>query len=725
MLEPSPSSAAPSASATIPSAPARRALNERFVLLALFAFASLVYITCTGHGFVVDDTFLLVENPYVKSFHYLRQILFSDFWGFRGQGAHSNFYRPLVMLTLLGEYMVLGLRPAWYHLVNVLINATVVVMVYRLARQWWPRGSGALWAALLFAVLPLHVEAVSPVSGLSDLGCALFMLLSLWVYVRAPRSGEEPSRGRWWGSAGLLLLALLYKEVALMLLPLLVYYEHFVLRDGGRRFLERCRRYLPHLLVVLFYLAVRISVLGGFTTLRQRPDATLTDTVQSGLSLLGIYLYKFVWPQYLTYFLTFQAPRGWTDFYVLMGAAWALLAVVGFFRCWRRATVVSFAILWFFLTVGPVLNIHWLGVSVYGERFMYIPSVAFCWLVGAGLGRLGEFEGTQPGLRWKVASVFAVIIVLAYGIRTEVRVPDWKNNFTLAEATLRVDPGSGSYHIYLGNTYRQIGNRDRARREYIQAIALDPGGVEGYLDLAGVFMDDGAAPTAAMLVQRAAQIDPTFPETFYTWGVIELAQGNKDRARQMFERAVALNPSFGDALNNLGVLSLNAGNLEAAQGFLERAVRANPAWVDSHMNLGVVLARRNQFRPAEAEFRRAIQLDPARDGPYLALASLYEQQKNLSAALEQYQAAVRVQPASGNAWFRLGVLALKMGNVAEATRALVRAEAIQPGSPLVHLQLGLAYSAAGKGLEARHELETCLSLDPHNDEAREALRKIP
>lgn len=699
--------------------------SDRRIMLALFAFGCLVYISATGHGFVVDDHLLLVENPYVKSFHYLRQIFRADFWSFRGLGGNSNFYRPLVMLTLLLEYAAFGFRPAWYHLVNILLNAGVVVLFYRVAREWWPKGSGPLWGALLFAVLPLHVENVSPVSGLSDVGCGFFLLFGLWFYVRGSPSGAGPRPRDIWLAAAFLFLAALFKEVAVLVLPMLIYYEHLVRRDGAPGLVNRFLRYLPALLCVAVYMVLRISALHGLTTFTQRPDATWTGTVLSAFSLLGLYLYKFVWPQYLTYFLTFHPPQGLTDLYVMLGIAWSGVAVLGLLRTWKRAPAVAFCILWFFVMLWPTLNIHWLGVSVYGERYLYIPSMGLCWLAGAGLGWLTGSEEGRPPIKWKLATAVASAIILAYGIRTEIRLPDWKNNLTLAQATLRVDPESGSRHVYVGNTYRNLGDREGARREYIQAIALEPGGIEAYLDLAGVFMDDGAVPTARLLLQRAAELDPTFPETFYTWGVVELGQGNKDRARKLFERAVALNPNFGDALNNLGALDMAEGRLEAAQQLLTRAVVANPSSLDSHINRGAVLARRGLYQEATIEFRRAMQLAPGSEAPYLGLASAYEEEGNSSAAWQVYQEAVRALPASGNAWFRMGVLAMKMGNTAQATAALARAAAIQPNSPLAHLQLGLALVAAGKEEDARRELGICLRLDPQNQSAQEALRKLP
>jgi tetratricopeptide (TPR) repeat protein len=699
--------------------------REPFATLLLLGFSLLLYVTTTGHEFVVDDNLLLAHNPYVLSLHYVREIFTQDFWSFLGARGETGFYRPLVMLTLLGERMLFGLRPAGYHLVNVVLNAVVAVLVYRLARALWREGGGAFWAGLLFSVLPVHTENVAPVSGISDLQCALFMLLAAAIYMRPVDSrGHLPGRSSWLAGV-LFLLAALAKEVALVLPVLVVFYEHF-LRPSDDRVdaKERVGRYVPMLMLATLYLAARIAVFRGFAKLPGGHNLDLKTTIASGFSLLGQYCYKLVWPRQLTYFLTFHPPQAWYDRYVLLGTLFVLLAAAAFFRCWRRQRAVSFAVLWFFLTLGPVLNARWVGASAYGERYLYIPSIAFCWLVGEGLARLRGSKPEGQAARWILAPGLALLLVVVLAARTLARLPDWKNNGALALATLREDPDSGMYHVYLGNAFREQGERGLARKEYVAALALDPSIGEAYLNLAGVLMDDGAVDAARELMKRAVKANPRFPETFHAWGLIELGQGERGRARKLFERAVALNPNYCDALNNLGVMSLEDGKLEEAQGFLTRAVRADPRSLDAAMNLGAVLAQKGDFVRAEAQFRHALQLAPTSAVPYLSLATLNEQQGKQPAALEMYRLAVRVQADSANAQFRLGVLALKMGNVAEATRALERAAALQANSPLAHTQLGLAYLAAGDRSGARREIETGVRLNPNDEAAKAALHKL-
>jgi Flp pilus assembly protein TadD len=697
---------------------------DRIAYLLLFTASLALYVSTTGFNFVVDDKLLLARNPYVLSLHYLKDIFTSDFWGFLGARGETGYYRPLIMLTLLLERLVFGLRPAWYHLVNVVLNAGVSLLVYRLARIMWPKSKGALWAGLLFAVLPVHVEAVAPVSGISDLQCALFMLLSAAIYMRPlDGQGRLPRRSAWLAAA-VFLLAAFSKEIALALPLLLIFYEHFLRPGEPRTWWMRIERYVPMLLATLLYLAARFAALGRFSKPYGGTHLGFKPTVLYALSLLGAYASKLVWPQHLTAYLRYRPPESAFDLPVMLGGGFTLLAFFVFFRYWRRERSISFAILWFFLILGPAINVRWLGLSPYGEHYLYLPSAAFCWLAGEGLGKLQASESEKSHKARLFAGALSIVLLGLLSMRTLRRLPDWKNNLTLALATLRETPDAGPYHVYVGNAYREAGQRGLARQEYVAAIALDPSVIEAYLNLAGILAEDGSVGGSRFILRRAAELDPSFPEIFYTWGVIELGQGNKPLARALFERAVALNPNYCDALNNLGVMSLEEGDLEAAQKFLARSIAADPFSESPHSNLGSVLSRKGDLRGAEAEFRRAIQIAPSDGLTYMLLASLYEQQGKTSAALDTYHEALRVQPESATAEFRLGVLMLKLGRVPEAIEALERAEKIQPNSPLVHTELGAAYQSSGRVADARRELKMALQLKPDNEVAKSMLRKL-
>jgi Tfp pilus assembly protein PilF len=782
-----------------------------------------LYIATTGYGLVGDDSILIGDNPYIRSFHFLRQIFTQNFWSFRGARGQSVYYRPMVMFSFLLQARLFGIRSAPFHLVNVLINAAVVAMVYQLGKRFWPVGRGAWWGALLFAALPVHTEDVATVSGISDLECAAFFLGAFLVYtgsaaaaavgqdvavsseqsdmpvgqgapkdhendepalsplgervdrdgafisrrgtgegvLRTPRplfseqgtAGAGFSRVRAWMSALLFLLAALSKETALAAPPLLIFYEHFLRRDRARP-RERLSRYLPTLLLAGFYIVVHLAVIADYAAVESPRRMPRRDSLMFGFTQLGEYVAKLLWPQHMSYYWRFRPPSSVWEPTLLLGLLFALWSAGVVVAGWRRDRSVSFAIIWFFLTLAPVLSFAGIGVPGYGERYLYLPSVGICWLLGAGLDLMARKGGSAlllplgegPGVRgrtatshpwfpWRkgaalgppgqvVATALGLALVAAAALKTGLRLPVWRSNFTLGRATVQEDPNAAMFHVYLGNEYRQRGNRDGARTEYIQAIASDPLAGEAFVNLAGVLLDEGSVGAAEDVLRRGAQLNATFSKPLFALGKIAGRRGDKAEARDLYERALARDPNDGEVLVALGILSLEEERLAEAESLLGRAALVQPASALVHLNLGAVLARERKFANSEAEFRRAIELAPESEPPYLALAASFEDQGKQAAALDLYRQIVAAAPHSANAQFRLGVLALQMGKNGEAVAALEKAAVEQPQSTLVHAQLGMAYLASGNPERARQEIEKAEASAPDDATVRLAVTKL-
>ena len=698
---------------------------DRLAIPLLILFSVALYILTTGYDLVGDDAILIGGNPYVRSFHFLREIFTQNFWAFRGARGDSIYYRPLVMFTFLVQTMLFGTRAAPFHLCNVLLNSWVVVMVYQLGKRLWPTGQGALWGALLFAALPVHSEDVATVSGISDLECAAFFLAALLIYTHPP-DARGFSRLRAWMSALVFLLAALCKEVALAAPLLMVFYEHFLRGDAATRFSQRLSRYLPSFLLAAFYVVVHLAVIGSVSGVGPPSRMRLRETVIFGSTQLGEYVAKLIWPQHLSYSWKFYPPLSWRDPAVLMGMLFVLWSVGMVAAWWRRCRPVSFAIVWFVLTLAPVLNIAGVGVPAYGERYLYIPSAGICWLAGEALAAAQGRSQRSPLQRVRrIAAVALGTVLLAAGaVRILVRLPAWRNNFTLGLATVRDDPTAAVFHVFLGNDYRKADDRNRARVEYVAAISLDPSAGEAFVNLAGVLVDDGNLSAGEDTLRRGAQLNPEFSKPVFALGKIALYRGNKEEARDLFERALALDPNDSEALFQLGLLSLQEGRLAEAEELLRRDAIVQPSSGLVCLNLGAVFGREKKFDLAEAEFQRAIQLTPQDETPYLGLAGVYEDQAKQTEALELYRRIVRSAPNSGNGQFRLGVLALKMGRKDEAIAALEKAIAVQPKSALARAQLGLAYLESGRHAEARREIEEARTLDPKDATVKMACGKL-
>jgi len=692
-------------------------------VIILVAFSSLLYMVTMQHAFVGDDTFLILRNPRSLSFQYLREVFSGGMWDFWGPQLRLSYYRPLILVTYSLERSLFGVNAAWFHLVNVILNSTVVALVYLLGRRLWGSGRVALWSALLFAALPVHVENVAPATGITDLECAAFFLAAFQVYTRPlNESGLLPRRAAW-GAGALFFLAALAKEAALALPVLAVFYEHFLRQGGPEKFSRRLARYAPMLFFLALYFALRIHAFGGLTKGSAASAAASGSLVLSGLDLTGQYARVLVWPLHLALYRAFRPPESWWDPDVLLGVGGLILAGVAFGYFWNRRRIVSFSVFWFFLTLGPVLNVRWLPRTAYGERFLYLPSVAFCWMVAAATAQLRAPKGRSP-LLGSLVWVLPLGLVAMAALRTGLRLPDWRDDETLAAATVREAPDAAPYIVNLGVAHARRGEHDSARREFIAALALDRRETEAAVNLAIVLLADGHPEGARAELERAGAANPLSAEVPYNLGLLDMEQGKYAQARERFERAIELDPNYAEALNNLGLLLLGSGEIARAHAMLERSLLAKPDFADAHNNLGLVFKQIGDLRRAESEFERALELAPGSERPALNLAEVCELQGNSTKALEVYRAAVRARPDSALAQFRLGTLALHLGRGPEAIAALERAVALRPNSAAGHTQLARAYLVIGDRQAAERELRAALLASPQDEQARTVMRLL-
>src|SRR6202142_2699491 len=229
--------------------------RETLIYLALSLLAFIPYANTLRGGFVYDDSFQVVENPYVHSFHYLREIFTTTVWSFQGAQGVTNYYRPLMTFGYLLAYQIAGAVPFSFHLANIVLNVVVVLLVFILLR----RLSGervALIAAGLFALHPLHTESVAWVAGITDLELALFYLLTFIFYLRLP----EPGKATRWTVAMCVsfAFALLSKEQAMTIPVLLTIFEHFYREDRtSTSAREKFSRYGPLWAIAVVYLIAR------------------------------------------------------------------------------------------------------------------------------------------------------------------------------------------------------------------------------------------------------------------------------------------------------------------------------------------------------------------------------------------------------------------------------------------------------------------------------------
>src|ERR1043165_6421015 len=122
--------------------------EERLARWIVALAAVLVYANSLVNGFVFDDLLIIPQNPIVTHPSLLLHAFTTDYW--RGT-SHDLLYRPLTVFSYGVNYLVHGLQPWGYHLVNILLHTAVSLVVLPLVRQLFRQLLLASLCALLFA----------------------------------------------------------------------------------------------------------------------------------------------------------------------------------------------------------------------------------------------------------------------------------------------------------------------------------------------------------------------------------------------------------------------------------------------------------------------------------------------------------------------------------------------------------------------------------------------
>jgi len=432
-------------------------MTPRRIYLTVGLCAVVVYLGALWNKFALDDLPIIVVNPLVTHPSGLWRAFAAPYWT-PELGGHM--YRPLVIAGFALDALVDG--TVWFHAVNVLWHAGAAVAVAALARRWMMDNSGGLVAGLLFAVHPVHVEAVANVVGRAELMAAVFAVLAVY----AALSGKPVG----W-SAAALAFGLLSKENAAVAPALVVWAWILGIDRPDRR--RMVSLLVGWLLVGVAYTAVRTLVrqpFGGYMSIapmfigqswlsvRLTAVAALADVAR--LLVFPLTLRVDYSPNERTVVTSPLDVRFAAGLFCAL--AWGALL----FLAWKRGRKLeAFGLGWIGAAFLPVANLLYPAGFYVAERTLYLPSAGLVLAASAALSRLP---------RDRVRLVVAILGLLG-GVRTALRVPAWRDDNAVTQSILEDSPDSYGGPVRMAGVYL-----DRHEPAKALAAARIAGGIAPY-----------------------------------------------------------------------------------------------------------------------------------------------------------------------------------------------------------------------------------------------------
>jgi len=640
-----------------PSRSVRRALAAAAPALAVVALGALAHATSLDVPLQFDDVPNIVDEPAVHA---------TDLSP--GQLARAAGGFPLGRWLARGSFAVNhamhGLRPAGYHVVNVALHLAAALLVLAVARRILDALAGAqegaggaalrldgadrrraaAIAAVLFAVHPVHTQAVTYVVQRMTVMGALFALLAVWLWL-----GARVRRGgaRAWRAAGAGVstwLAVSCKE-NYAVVPALVLLLEWVLDPAlGARLRASWRAwtaagaalaaaagalvwaYAP----VLRHEAARFALSPGVRLLSQG------RILLHYLSLLALPL-----PGRLHVDYAYPPSTGPFTPVTTLPALLAVAGLVGL-AVWsrRRAPLVALAIGWFLVALSIEQSV--LPIDLVFEHRIYFAGIGLLLLAAAALVRLVRVPHAGA---WVVAAPLAALLVAG----TWARNARWQDPALLYGDEAGNRPRAARGLLNVGATYRARGQLDEAERVLRRAVALAPDDAGAYVNLGNVELDRGRLAEAEGWYREALARERRLPDAWYDLGILLTRKVQLAEAMDAYRQALAADATYTSARVNLALLQHRTGDRAGALATLDEALRLDAGSVSALANRAVlrVVARRG----AEAldDARQAVRLGGERPVPWIVLAQVHLAAGRRVEAREAVARALRIDPGNADA----------------------------------------------------------------------------
>jgi tetratricopeptide (TPR) repeat protein len=723
--------------------------------LLLIALVFIAYARVLGAGFIWDDESHLTQNPCIVGPLGLKEIWTST----------RAVYYPLVLTTFWALHKFVGLNPAPYHILNVLMHAGSAVLLWRVLRQLNIRG--AWLGAALWALHPIMVQSVAWVTELKNTQSCLFYLLSIFCFLkwqeqpRITRMADIRKQGwslskaprrrvrncRWlvssarqgWFALSLVffILATVSKPSTVMLpvvLALCVWWRR------GRIQWRDVAALAPFAL---------ISALASVWTIWEQKfhagasGPEWAQTWPERLIIAGraiwFYLGKLIWPHPLI----FIYPRWEINSSQLIAYLPLLAALTGLLALWlaraKWGRPVFFAAAYYVISLFPVLgffSVYFFRYSFVSDHFQYLASMGPLALAGAGIvtvvGRLDElrklsradtnalqFSGDRIAtIRLKSLLLPAISGTLLFmlGFLTWRQAAVYHDVITLYTATLARNPGCWMAHYNLGIVLRDQGETDQAITHYRQAVALRPSYAEAHYNLGRLLVQKGQLNDAIAHYEKALEINPADAEAHNNLGVTLFGSGRVDDAIAHYQKAVTIQPDYADASCNLANALLSKDDLDGAIVRYSACLALSPHQAEAQYNLASALLRMGRTDEAIAHYQKVLELRPESADARANLASAFLAKGRVRDAIVEYRNALRISPEnvaaqSNLAWLLATSSDASLRNGSEAVLLAERAESESSRSEnrsIVLRILAATYAETGRFAEAKKTAQQAL-----------------
>lgn len=463
-------------------------------LLFLISFS--IYVNSLWGDFLVDDIKTIQKDECIHGL----KTYFSNHFAFR-----HNVLNEVIRVFI---WHLSPDNPLYFHLFNILVNSLCVILLFILCEILFHNRILSFLTAIIFALHPIHTEAVSWISGGSYAFSSLFFILSFIFYVKSYRSFFNISL------AAITFIICFFVGNSVVVLPLL-----FILYDSLFREKKPEDKSITKFRIILLSSILLLSSLVALHFFINQNRFTHMIFYYRGYSYLIVIAKAFLYYLKILY-LPYQrglyhpfafnttriqelSPALFFSIVVFIGL------VISFFKCRRKIAPVSFGILWFFITYLPYSNIIPIA-NIISERYLYLPSVGFSIAIAALFLKAWELINRRQYYQnffRKIAIIALSLFLSSYAILTFKRNYEYHNIITYWQTNINNFPDGYTVYNNLAGTYYVMGNFDNAIAYCWVNLMVNPNQPHVWYNLGKVYEETGDIKRAQLCYEEVLKLD--------------------------------------------------------------------------------------------------------------------------------------------------------------------------------------------------------------------------
>ena len=670
--------------------------------------------------------------------------------------SHKS-YRPITVLTFRLNYILHELQPLGYHLINILLHATVTLLYHHLCSKLLSTVP-AVVAALLFAVHPVHTEAVTGVVGRAELLASIFFLLALLQYGSISRRQGV----RWRGLLVVCImvsLAMLSKEQGITVIAVCVVQEVCLTQCLTPRDLISLvsssgkmgqpgppawvKRLVMLVLAGVALMVIRLRIMGSQLPVFTKYDNPAAAAPSPGRQLTFSYLLSVNWMLLLSptnlccdwtmntvpLVTSLADPRNLST--ILTISLLSHLAYKALSSCTvsrHDASVILTGLSLLVFPFIPATNFLFPVGFVVAERVLYLPSMGFSLLVAHGCDKL-----MRAGRVLRMMMVCGLVTtIMLHSLKTVTRNSDWTDEYSLFSSGLKVNAGNAKLFNNVGHALESQGRHDEALQYFHAAVKVQPDDIGAHINIGRSYNHLGRYQEAETAYLQAksllprpkkgesyqARVAPNHLNVFLNLAtLISRNESRLEEADFLYRQAISMRSDYTQAYINRGDILIKLNRTKEAQEVYERALSFDNKNADIYYNLGVVLLEQGRHKQALAYLNKALDLDPDHSQALLNSAMLIQETGNTqlrNMAVDRLQKLVSKGKANERVYFNLGMLSMDEKDLSTAEIWFRNAIELKPDFRSALFNLALLLSDSGRPLEAAPVLHQLLQHHTHH-----------